>query len=112
MAVTLNDVLQHLGVDELTDTVINANATRALNTAEKILQGAVGEDVRQLMPNDPRVDELVLIYAEDLYSERGVGSKVSNATRRLVYDMELQLRMELRALRDARASRRHRGRRH
>lgn len=99
MAVTVDSAAAYLAADA-TDTVVAANITRALSTAEAILAGAVGADARTLMPTDPRLDELVLIYTDDLYSDRGVSAKVSGATRRLVADMELQLRMELRVLRE------------
>lgn len=97
---TLQDALNHLGVD-YADTVVSANVQRALNTAVKTMHGAVGADVETYLANDPRVDELVLIYTDDLYSERGVSAKVSNATRTLVGTMELQLRMELRKAKEA-----------
>lgn len=95
MAVSLADARDYLGIDVTDDNVINKNVTRALATAEKIMLGAVGNDARTYMPNDSRIDELVLIYLADLYSDRGVSAKVSGATRRLVTDMELQLRLEL-----------------
>lgn len=97
---TLQDALNHLGID-YEDTVVSANVQRALNTAVKTMHGAVGVDVETYLPNDPRIDELVLIYTDDLYSERGVSAKVSNATRLLVNTMELQLRMELREAKEA-----------
>lgn len=97
---TLQDALFHLGID-YADTVVSANVQRALNTAVKTLHGAVGVDVETYLPNDPRIDELVLIYTDDLYSERGVSAKVSNATRTLVSTMELQLQMELRKAKEA-----------
>ena len=59
----------------------------------------VGADVETLLPDDPRAKELVLIYTDDLYSQRGVSAKVSGATRNLVHSMELQLQMELRTAR-------------
>lgn len=96
---TKEELLQYLGID-YPDGVINANAARCLATAQRTLEGAVGDDVLKLMPKDERARELVLIYAEDLYSQRGVAAKVSGATRRQVADMELQLRMELRVLRE------------
>ena len=96
---TVEDALVYLGID-YPDDVIRKNVTRALATAVKTLHGAVGEDVETLMPNDPRAQELVLIYMDDLYSERGVSAKVSGATRRMVADMVLQLQMELRTLRE------------
>ena len=91
---TIEEALLYKGID-YTDAVVEANATRALATARQTVLGAVGEDVDKYLPNDPRVNELTLIYFDDLYSERGVSAKVSGATRRLVQDMELQLRLEL-----------------
>lgn len=92
---TLNEALQYLGID-YDDDMVTANVNRALTTAEVILRGTVGNDVETYLSDDPRVKELVLIYLDDLYSDRGVNAKVSGATRRLVADMELQLRLELR----------------
>lgn len=97
---TVDEALAYLGID-YPDPVVTANVTRALATAEKTLHGAVGEDVEDLMPDDPRAKELVLIYMDDLYSERGVSTKVSGATRRMVADMVMQLQLELRTLREA-----------
>lgn len=97
---TIEEAMAYLGIDYPDDT-ITQNVTRALATAVKTLQGAVGADVAELLPGDPRAAELVLIYLDDLYSDRGVSVKVSGATRRLVQTMELQLQMELRAAREA-----------
>ena len=96
---TMEDALAYLGID-YPDDLIKKNVTRALKTAIKVLHGAVGEDVDTLMPGDSRAAELVLIYMDDLYSEKGVSAKVSGATRRMVADMEMQLRLELRQLRE------------
>ena len=96
---TLEEALEHLGFD-YPDDLIRKNVTRDLAAAIKTLHGAVGEDVDTLMPGDSRIQQLVLIYTDDLYSERGVSAKVSGATRRLVADMVLQLQLELRALRE------------
>lgn len=96
---TIDDVKDHLGID-LADEVVDKNVQRAWNAAEQVMLGAVGADVREYLPDDKRVDELVLIYADDLYSERGVSAKVSNATRMLVGTMELQLRLELAAAKE------------
>lgn len=97
---TIEDALNYIGID-YTDAMVEANASRALKAARATVLGAVGNDVETYLPDDPRVDELTLIFFEDLYSQRGVSSKVSGATRRLVTDMELQLRMDLRLKREA-----------
>lgn len=103
MMPTLEDVLLYLGIDVTDDPVINANAARCLATAKQILFGAVGADVETYLPGDPRVLELVLVYTDDLYSQRGMTAKVSGATRRLVADMVLQLQTELQAAKEAAA---------
>ena len=95
MMPTIEEALEYLGID-YADEVVTANVRRALEAAKANLHGSVGADVEKYLPDDARVPELVLIYTEDLYSERGVSAKVSNATRRLVANMELQLRLELR----------------
>lgn len=97
---TIEDALAYLGIDYADEAVIR-NVTRALAAAGKTLEGAVGADVWKLMPNDERAKELTLIYLDDLYSDRGVSAKVSGAVRLSVATMELQLRLELGALRAA-----------
>lgn len=92
---TLQDALDRLGID-YPDEKVEKNVTRALASAEGILRGAVGEDVREYFPDDERVDELVGSYLEELYDNRGVGAKVAAATRHLVTTLELQLKAELR----------------
>ena len=96
---TVEDALVYLGID-YPDDVIRTNVTRALATAVSTLHGAVDEDVETLMPDDPRAKELVLIYLDDLYSQRGISAKVTGTTRRMVADMVLQLQMELRIRRE------------
>lgn len=95
---TIDDFFKYAGID-YADEVITSNASRALEAANRTLRGAVGKDVWALLPNDERARELVLIYADDLYTNRGASAKVSNAVRLSVQTMELQLRMELRRLR-------------
>ena len=97
---TLEEARLYLGID-YADNVTDINIGRALATAERTLHGAVGEDVEAYLPNDPRVTELQLIYMEDLYSQRGLTPKVSGATRRMVFDMEQQLRLELKTAKEA-----------
>lgn len=91
---TLEEALEYMGID-YADDVIRRRATRAMASARQVLLGAVGEDVETYLPEDPRIGELILIYTDDLYSERGVRAKVSNATRNLVANMVLQLKLEL-----------------
>lgn len=96
---TLEEALEHLGIDYPDDT-IKRIVTKKLATAVRTLRGAVGDDVDSLLPDDPRTFELVMIYLDDLYSNRSLTAKVSGATRALVHTMELQLRLDLRAIRE------------
>lgn len=96
---TIEDALAYMGID-YPDDVITKNASRALAAAIKTLHGAVGEDVEQLLPGDDRTKEIVLMFTDDLYSQRGTSAKVSGATRQLVSDMIMQLQMELRTKRE------------
>ncbi|MBQ7013393.1 MAG: hypothetical protein IJN11_05700 [Oscillospiraceae bacterium] len=97
---TLDDALQYLGYDEV-DDMIRKIVSAELAAAEQTMLGAVGEDVREYMPEDPRIDELVRIYLDDLHDERGVSAKVSGATRRLVQSLELQLQLHLQRTKEA-----------
>ncbi len=100
MMPTIEEAFAYIGID-YADEVVTTNVNRALKAATAHLHGSVGADVEVYLPDDARVSELVLIYTDDLYSERGVSAKVSNATRRLVANMELQLRQELRRKKEA-----------
>lgn len=96
---TTGELFNYLGID-YADEVVTYNVEKAAATARRTLLGAVGEDVEELLPDDERVEELIKIYTDDLYSERGVSAKVSGATRKLVQSMELQLKLELRQKRE------------
>lgn len=93
-ALTQQDVLDYLGIDYV-DDMIKRNIDRTISTADYILKGSIGKDYPV---EDPRVKELALIIAGDLYDNRGltVAANVSANTRKLVDDMSLQLRLELR----------------
>lgn len=90
---TINEVLDYLGIDYADDKV-NRNITRAISTADKMIQGSVGVNYPV---EDPRAKELALIIVSDLYDIRGMTCRdnVSNNVRRLVEDMSLQLKVEL-----------------
>lgn len=99
---TIEDALVYMGID-YPDDVIRKNVTRALASAKKTFFGAVGADVEQLLPNDERAAEVVLMFTDDLYKQRGYSAKVTGTTRRMAADMILQLQMELRQLREGAA---------
>lgn len=90
--VQAQDVYNYLGID-IVDTMVTANVTRAIATADAYLKGAVGADYPI---EDPRAKELALIFIADLYDNRGMLEAVNKNVRRLVDDFLLQLRLELR----------------
>lgn len=101
--VTVDDALVYMGID-YPDEVIIKNATRALKSAQRTFKGAVGDDVDELLPNDERAVEIVLMWTDDLYKQRGsTSAKVTGNTRRLTEDMVLQLQLDLRRLREGAA---------
>jgi hypothetical protein len=100
----LTDALRHLGYDEV-DEVITERVTNELAEASSYLRGAVGDDVFDLLPEDPRVDILLKAYLDDLHDDRGTTSaKAGNAKRELVHSTEWQLRLTLARKREEAAS--------
>lgn len=90
---TIEDVKAYLGID-YADEMVNKNIERCILTADAYLKGSIGKDYPV---DDPRVKELALIFISDLYDNRGMIEKVAGNVRRLVDDMSLQLRLELRS---------------
>jgi hypothetical protein len=90
--VSVDEVLAYLGID-YSDDMVNKNIERAIKTADAYLKGSIGDTYPI---EDPRSKELALIIISDLYDNRGLNSTVSGNTRRLVDDLSLQLRLELR----------------
>ena len=90
--VSVDEVLSYLGID-YSDDMVNKNIERAIKTADAYLKGSIGENYPVA---DPRSKELALIIISDLYDNRGITSTISGNTRRLVDDLSLQLRLELR----------------
>ena len=90
--VSVDDVLAYLGID-YSDDMVNKNIERTIKTADAYLKGSIGENYPV---EDPKAKELALIIISDLYDNRGLNSTISGNTRRLVDDLSLQLRLELR----------------
>ena len=90
--VRVEEALAYLGIDYADDMVIR-NIERAIKTADAYLKGSIGENYPV---DNPKSKELALIVISDLYDNRGLNSTVSGNTRRLVDDLSLQLRLELR----------------
>lgn len=93
--VTLQDALDYLGIDE-TDEVIERRVKKAMKSGEAMMRGAVGEDVEEYLPDDPRIDDLVLYFTGEAYDDRGGSQKQASARSRHAHDLELQLKTELR----------------
>ena len=90
--VNVDEVLAYLGID-YSDDMVNMNIERCIKTADAYLKGSIGVNYPT---EDPRSKELALIIISDLYDNRGVQSTISGNTRKLVDDLSLQLRLELR----------------
>lgn len=90
--VSVDEVLAYLGID-YSDDMVNKNIERAIKTADAYLKGSIGDNYPV---EDPRSKELALIIISDLYDNRGLQSTISGNTRKLVDDLSLQLRLELR----------------
>lgn len=89
---TVDEVLNYLGID-YADDMVTKNIERLINTADAYLKGSIGANYPL---EDPRSKELALIIISDLYDNRGLHSTISGNVRRLVEDLSLQLRLELR----------------
>lgn len=98
--VTIHEAAQHIGIDYLDDEMTVANLQRALDSSIYRLYGAVGRDVKTYLENDPRVDMLVLIYTEEAYDNHPGSAKQDAAKNHLRDNLELQLRLELRTLKE------------
>lgn len=94
--VSVDEALDYLGIDYSDDMVKN-NIERAIKTADAYLKGSIGTNYPV---DDPRAKELALIIISDLYDNRGLNSTISGNTRKLVDDLSLQLRLELRRAND------------
>lgn len=90
--VSVNEVIDYLGID-YADEMVERNINRVIKSADAYLKGSIGDNYPT---DDPRAKELALIIISDLYDNRGLVSTVSGNTRRLVDDLSLQLRLELR----------------
>jgi hypothetical protein len=98
--VDIKAAAQHLGIDYADDPMVSANLQRAFMAAQYRLYGSVGYDVEDLMPDDPRVDQLVLIYTEEGYDNHPGSQKADAARNHLRELLETQLRLELIPLRE------------
>ena len=92
--VSVDEVLVYLGIDYADDAVIR-NVDRLIKTADSYLKGAVDDNYPI---DDPKAKEIALIFISDLYDNRGAhpSTGANNNLRRLLEDLILQLKLELR----------------
>lgn len=89
-------VADYLGIekDEI-DPTIQRNIERQLSAAVRFLDSAIGKDGYDV--EDPRVQELTIMVAAELYNSRGIMSSKQEASfRRIASDFLQQLRLERR----------------
>lgn len=87
--------LSYLGYDQA-DAKITQIVADQLEESKSFLQGAVGADIFELMPEDPRIDILLKAYLKDLHDNHGIThAKAGNAKREMIHSTEWQLRLEL-----------------
>lgn len=91
--ITVQEVAEYLGIDlDEVDQVVNNNLSRQISAAESYLSGAIGKDYDG---EDPRVKELGIMIAAELYSSRGaMSARQDSAFRRIASDFMMQLRLE------------------
>lgn len=76
------------------DEVVKRNIIRLINFSNLYLQGAIGKNYPT---DDERAKQIALLVISDLYDYRDLDSKnISNTTRKILNDLEWQLKIELR----------------
>lgn len=95
--VSIEEVCDYKGflVEEVEkDEVVKRNIIRLINFSNLYLQGAIGKNYPT---EDERAKQIALLVISDLYDYRDLDSKnISNTTRKILNDLEWQLKMEMR----------------
>ncbi len=97
--VTLKEVCDYMGflnseVEAEENQIVKRNIERLIKFSDLYLQGAVG---RNYPADDERAKQIALLVISDLYDYRDLDSKnISNTTRKLLNDLEWQLKTEMR----------------
>lgn len=92
MGLTMESLRDHLGID-YEDPSTARILSRLLSVADRYMVGALGTGYPA---EDERVIQAQLMICDDLFSTRGTSDKVSGATRRLLDNLLLQVRLEMR----------------
>lgn len=98
-AVTLEDVCDYMGylveeVEAEESGTVKRNILRLIKFSDVYLKGAIGEKYPK---EDERAKQIALLVISDLYDYRDLDSKnITNTTRKLLNDLEWQLKTEMR----------------
>lgn len=92
MGLTMESLRDHLGID-YEDPGTARILSRLLSVADKYMVGALGTGYPA---EDERVIQAQLMICDDLFSTRGTSDKVTGATRKLLDNLLLQVRLEMR----------------
>ncbi len=97
--VSIEEVCDHLGFDAIEveaeeNQPTKRNIIRLIKFSDMYLQGAIG---KHYPSEDERAKQIALLVISDLYEYRDLDSKnISNTTRKLLNDLEWQLKTEMR----------------
>ena len=95
LEIPVEAVTEYLGIEfEEMDVTVERNIKRQISAADRFLQAAIGKDYDA---EDPRVQELAIMTAAELYTSRGLmNAKQEASLRRIAADFLQQLRLERR----------------
>ena len=97
--VSIEEVCDHLGFDAIEveaeeNQPTKRNIIRLIKFSDMYLQGAIGKNYPK---EDERAKQIALLVISDLYDYRDLDSKkITNTTRKLLNDLEWQLKTEMR----------------
>lgn len=97
--VSIKEVCDYMGfleseVEAEENQIVKRNIIRLINFSNLYLQGAIGKNYPT---EDERAKQIALLVISDLYDYRDLDSKnISNTTRKILNDLEWQLKIELR----------------
>lgn len=95
--VTLQEVCDNMGffIEEVEkDEIVKRNINRLIKFSDLYLKGAIGNNYPK---EDERAKQIALLVISDLYDYRELDSKnINNTTRKLLNDLEWQLKTEMR----------------
>lgn len=97
--VSIQEVCDYMGfleseVEAEENQIVKRNIIRLINFSNLYLQGAIGKNYPT---EDERAKQIALLVISDLYDYRDLDSKnISNTTRKILNDLEWQLKIELR----------------